>query len=281
MPGSGEYLMKLSLGTPSRLYWATLDTGSNLIWTTCRPCDSCSSQTSMFDPFQLSTYKSQSCSTSSCMEVPHHGCTINQLCGFRYSYGDKSFIEGAPKPALLELAGLVGLGSAQIRQGHSQFSGKEEVQETPMAPGGSQGTYYVLNLTDISIANSRLNIQFGGAQTTALLGDARSIIIDSGTALTYLAEDVYDQVANAVANFINHERLSPPEQDLLCYHVKNNGDPYEGLPEMTFHFVNADLKLPPSNIFRMFASGIACLTIKDGRDAHLWECCTAKHACEV
>ncbi|XP_031472612.1 aspartic proteinase CDR1 [Nymphaea colorata] len=35
MPGSGEYLMKLSLGTPSPLYWATLDTGSDLIWTTC------------------------------------------------------------------------------------------------------------------------------------------------------------------------------------------------------------------------------------------------------
>uniref|UniRef100_A0A5K1DSX9 Peptidase A1 domain-containing protein n=1 Tax=Nymphaea colorata TaxID=210225 RepID=A0A5K1DSX9_9MAGN len=70
MPGSGEYLMKLSLGTPSRPYWATLDIGSDLIWTMCRPCDCCSSQTSMFDPFQLSTYKSQSCSTSSSMKCP-------------------------------------------------------------------------------------------------------------------------------------------------------------------------------------------------------------------
>ncbi|KAF3782725.1 hypothetical protein EJ110_NYTH24435 [Nymphaea thermarum] len=33
---------------------------------------------------------------------------------------------------------------------------------------------------------------------------------------------------------------------------------------MTFHFANANWKLPPSNIFRMFGSGIACLTIKDG-----------------
>ncbi|KAF3782998.1 hypothetical protein EJ110_NYTH18304 [Nymphaea thermarum] len=66
---SGEYLMKLSLGTPSRLYRATLDRGSDLIWTTCCPCDSCSGQTSMFEPFQSSTYKSQSCSPSSCMEL--------------------------------------------------------------------------------------------------------------------------------------------------------------------------------------------------------------------
>ncbi|KAF3785264.1 Aspartic proteinase [Nymphaea thermarum] len=77
MPGSGEYLRKLSLGTPSCPYWATLDTDSDLIWTTCRPCDSCSGQTSMFDPFQSSTYKSQSCSSSSCMELDDHVCTIN------------------------------------------------------------------------------------------------------------------------------------------------------------------------------------------------------------
>ncbi|XP_031486855.1 aspartic proteinase CDR1-like [Nymphaea colorata] len=194
MPGFGEYLMKLSLGTPSRLYWATLVTGRNLIWMTCRPCDSCSGQTSMFDPLQSSTYKSQTCSASSCMELPIHGCTINQLCGFIYSYEDKSFVEvilasdwfdngahtvklpeivfgcvhhdGAPNPALLEVPGLVGLGGGplslvnqigssidkkfayslppnsnennsigQLKFGKdAEFSGQEEVQETPMAP---------------------------------------------------------------------------------------------------------------------------------------------------
>uniref|UniRef100_A0A5K0ZDY8 Peptidase A1 domain-containing protein n=1 Tax=Nymphaea colorata TaxID=210225 RepID=A0A5K0ZDY8_9MAGN len=129
-----------------------------------------------------------------------------------------------------------------------------------MASDGGEGSFYVLILTNISVGNSRLNIQFGGAQTTALLGDARSIIIDSGTSLTFLAKDVYVQAANV----INHERFYPPEQDLLRYHVENNGDPYEGLPEMTFHFANADWKLTPSNIFAMFRSGIACLAIKDG-----------------
>ncbi|KAF3782724.1 putative aspartic protease [Nymphaea thermarum] len=149
MPGSVEYLMKLSLGTPSRLYGATLDTGSDLIWTSCCPCNSCSSQTSMFDPLQSSTYKSQSCTASFCMKLARHGCTINQLCGFRYSYGDRSFIEGilatetllfdngagtvelpgivfgcvhnegAPIPALLEVPGLVGLGGGPLSIGSS------------------------------------------------------------------------------------------------------------------------------------------------------------------
>uniref|UniRef100_A0A5K1DH82 Peptidase A1 domain-containing protein n=1 Tax=Nymphaea colorata TaxID=210225 RepID=A0A5K1DH82_9MAGN len=85
----------------------------------------------------------------------------------------------------------------------ADFSGTEEVQETPMASDGGEGSFYVLILTNISVGNSRLNIQFAGAQTTALLGDARSIIIDSGTSLTFLAKDVYGQVANAVANVIN------------------------------------------------------------------------------
>ncbi|XP_031486882.1 aspartic proteinase CDR1-like [Nymphaea colorata] len=136
--------MKLSLGTPSHLYWATLVTVSDLIWTMCRPCDSCSGQTSMFDPLQSSTYKSQTCCARSCMELPIHGCTINQLCGFIYSYEDKSFVEvilasetllfdngagtvklpeivsgcvhqdGHPNPSLLEVPDLVGLGGGPL-----------------------------------------------------------------------------------------------------------------------------------------------------------------------
>ncbi|XP_031486878.1 probable aspartic protease At2g35615 [Nymphaea colorata] len=142
--------------------------------------------------------------------------------------------KGNPNPALLKVLGLAGLGGGplslslvnqigsfiykkfayclspysnennsmgQLKFGEdAEFSGKEEVQETPMAPGGSQGTYYVLNLTDISVGRNRLNIQFGGSKTTALLVDGRSIIIDLGTTLTFLAKDVFGQVANAVDN---------------------------------------------------------------------------------
>uniref|UniRef100_A0A5K1DMS4 Peptidase A1 domain-containing protein n=1 Tax=Nymphaea colorata TaxID=210225 RepID=A0A5K1DMS4_9MAGN len=332
MAGPGELLVKLSLGTPSSPYWAIIGTGSNLIWTTYRHCDNCPVKTPMFDPLQSSTYKNQRCSTSFCTELCDHRCTSDQLCWFRYSYGDNSKVEGVlasetllfdngadtikhegivfgcvhrednPDSALCKVPGLVGIGhgtlslvkqigssmdvkfayclppysnennsAGQLKFGEdAKFSGTEEVQEMPMASDGGEGSFYVHILTNISVENSRLNIQFGGAQTTALLllGDARSIIIDSGTGLTFLAKDVYGQVANAVANavanVINRERFYPPEQDLLCYHVENNGDPYEGLPEMTCHFTNADWNLPPSNIFGMFRSGIACLAIKDG-----------------
>nr|VVW61301.1 unnamed protein product [Nymphaea colorata] len=327
MAGPSEFLVKLSLGTPSSLYWAIIDTGSNLKWATCCHCDNCPVKTPMFDPRQSSTYKNQRCSTRFCMELQNHRCTSDPLCWFRYSYGDNSKAEGVlasetllfdngadtikhegivfgcvhhednPESALRKVPGLVvGLGRGPLSlvkqigssiddkfayclppysnennsvgqlkfSEDTEFSGTEEVQETPMASDGGEGSFYVLILTDISVGNSRLNTQFGGAQTTALLGDARSIIIDSGTSLTFLAKDVYGRVANAVANVINREHFYPPEQDLLCYHVEDNADPYEGLLEMTFHFTNADWKLPPSNIFGMFRSGITCLAIKDG-----------------
>uniref|UniRef100_A0A5K0ZFA4 Peptidase A1 domain-containing protein n=3 Tax=Nymphaea colorata TaxID=210225 RepID=A0A5K0ZFA4_9MAGN len=319
MAGPGEFLVKLSLGTPSSLYWAIIDAGSNLIWTTCCHCDNCHVKTPMFDPLQSSTYKNRRCSTSFCTELHDHRCTSDQLFCFRYSYRPNSEVEGVlasemllfdngadtikhegivfgsvhrednPDSALRKVPGLgrgppslvKQIGSSiddkfayclppyrnennsagQLKFGEdAPFSGTEDVQETPMASDGGEGSFYVLILTNISVGNSRLDIQFGGAQTTALLGDARSIIIDSGTSLTFLAKDVYVQAANV----INHERFYPLEQDLLCYHVENNGDPYEGLPGMTFHFANADWKLPPSNIFAMFRSGIACLAIKDG-----------------
>ncbi|XP_031486887.1 aspartic proteinase CDR1-like [Nymphaea colorata] len=193
-----------------------MDTGSDLIWTTCCPCDNCSIQTPMFDPLQSSTNKSQSCFASSCKELPQYGCTSDQRCCFIYSYVDESFIEGilATETLLfddgagtIKFTGIVfGCVHRKLKfikfSKDAEFSGKEEVQETPMAPGS---TDYVLNLIGISIGNTRLNIQFGVAQMTPLLGDARSIVIDAGTMLTYLAKDVYDQVANAVANVINHE----------------------------------------------------------------------------
>ncbi|KAM2392228.1 hypothetical protein ACFX1X_035740 [Malus domestica] len=47
----GEFLMKLSIGTPADTFNAIMDTGSDLIWTQCKPCEDCYDQpTPIFDP---------------------------------------------------------------------------------------------------------------------------------------------------------------------------------------------------------------------------------------
>ncbi|KAG2314960.1 hypothetical protein Bca52824_018082 [Brassica carinata] len=63
----GEYLMNISLGTPPFPIMAIADTGSDLLWTQCKPCDDCYTQDDpLFDPKASSTYKDISCSSRQC-----------------------------------------------------------------------------------------------------------------------------------------------------------------------------------------------------------------------
>ncbi|XP_019417869.1 PREDICTED: aspartic proteinase nepenthesin-1 [Lupinus angustifolius] len=91
--GNGEYLMELSIGTPPVSYPAVLDTGSDLIWTQCKPCTKCYNQpTPIFDPKKSSTFSKLSCSSSLCNALPSSTC--NDGCQYMYSYGDYSVTQG-------------------------------------------------------------------------------------------------------------------------------------------------------------------------------------------
>ncbi|KAE9608647.1 hypothetical protein Lal_00020795 [Lupinus albus] len=91
--GNGEYLMELSIGTPPVSYPAVLDTGSDLIWTQCKPCTKCYNQpTPIFDPNKSSTFSKLSCSSSLCNDLPSSTC--NNGCQYMYSYGDYSVTQG-------------------------------------------------------------------------------------------------------------------------------------------------------------------------------------------
>lgn len=91
--GNGEYLMELSIGTPPISYPAVLDTGSDLIWTQCKPCSQCYKQpTPIFDPKKSSTFSKLSCSSNLCKALPSSSC--NDGCQYVYSYGDYSMTQG-------------------------------------------------------------------------------------------------------------------------------------------------------------------------------------------
>ncbi|CAN6469291.1 unnamed protein product [Victoria cruziana] len=142
-PGSGDYLVTLSLGTPSHSYWAILDTGSDLTWTQCHPCVSCTGRSlSMFNPLASSTYKNQGCVSAACsaLSFREKHCNANAVCSFRHTYGDGSsaggdlaletflFDAGVRFPniafgcvhdergnlALHQVAGIVGLGGGSL-----------------------------------------------------------------------------------------------------------------------------------------------------------------------
>ncbi|CAA7056449.1 unnamed protein product [Microthlaspi erraticum] len=95
----GEYLMNISLGTPPRPIMAVADTGSELLWVQCKPCDSCYPQDDpIFDPKASSTYKDVSCSSSQCNSFSKAGAascfTKDNTCSYDIRYGDFSYTKG-------------------------------------------------------------------------------------------------------------------------------------------------------------------------------------------
>ena len=92
--GRGAYLLTLSIGTPPKSYPAVLYTGSDLIWTQCKPCSNCYNQpTPIFDPKQSSSFSFLSCTSNLCSALPSSSCHKN-TCIYAYSYGDNSFTKG-------------------------------------------------------------------------------------------------------------------------------------------------------------------------------------------
>lgn len=93
--GTGEYLMDLSIGSPAVSFSAILDTGSDLIWTQCKPCQVCFDQaTPIFDPKESSSYSKIPCSSALCKALPQQECNANNACEYIYSYGDTSSSQG-------------------------------------------------------------------------------------------------------------------------------------------------------------------------------------------
>ncbi|KAL1190486.1 Aspartic proteinase CDR1 [Cardamine amara subsp. amara] len=93
----GEYLMNVSLGTPPFPIMAIADTGSDLLWTQCKPCDDCYTQDDpLFDPQESSTYRDVSCSSSQCTALQKDASCSSEdsTCSYSMSYGDHSHTYG-------------------------------------------------------------------------------------------------------------------------------------------------------------------------------------------
>lgn len=92
--GNGEFLMKLAIGSPPRSFSAIMDTGSDLIWTQCKPCQQCFDQsTPIFDPEESSSFSKLSCSSELCGALPTSTCD-GDSCEYFYTYGDFSSTHG-------------------------------------------------------------------------------------------------------------------------------------------------------------------------------------------
>ncbi|KAI4295337.1 hypothetical protein L6164_035392 [Bauhinia variegata] len=92
---NGDYLMKLSFGTPPVDIYGLADTGSDLVWAQCTPCYGCYKQKNpKFDPQNSKTYSPIPCHSQQCDLVPGASCSSENLCGYSYAYADSSVTNG-------------------------------------------------------------------------------------------------------------------------------------------------------------------------------------------
>uniref|UniRef100_A0A0E0H1H0 Peptidase A1 domain-containing protein n=1 Tax=Oryza nivara TaxID=4536 RepID=A0A0E0H1H0_ORYNI len=138
--GNGEFLMDVSIGTPALAYSAIVDTGSDLVWTQCKPCVDCFKQsTPVFDPSSSSTYATVPCSSASCSDLPTSKCTSASKCGYTYTYGDSSSTQGVLATETFTLAksklpGVVfGCGDTNEGDGFSQGAGLVGLGRGPLS----------------------------------------------------------------------------------------------------------------------------------------------------
>ncbi|XP_058759756.1 aspartic proteinase CDR1-like [Vicia villosa] len=106
----GVYLMSYSIGTPPFKVYAFLDTGSNLIWHECKPCNICYNQTSpIFNPSKSSSYQNIPCSSRTCKSMANASCSYDRdACEYTLDYGHGTKTQGDLSVETLTLDSISG-----------------------------------------------------------------------------------------------------------------------------------------------------------------------------
>ncbi|KMZ72640.1 Eukaryotic aspartyl protease family protein, partial [Zostera marina] len=94
-PASFDYVMSISIGTPPFKFLALMDTGSDLNWMQCLPCDDCYPQDApLFDPSRSSTFNELSCDFDEDCPAAFLRCGDDSKCRYLYPYTDGSYTKG-------------------------------------------------------------------------------------------------------------------------------------------------------------------------------------------
>ncbi|KAF6153367.1 hypothetical protein GIB67_003557 [Kingdonia uniflora] len=92
--GSGEYFVRIGVGSPPRSQYMVIDSGSDIVWVQCQPCNQCYKQSDpVFDPSDSASFAGVGCGSSVCGRLENAGCRSGR-CRYQVSYGDGSYTKG-------------------------------------------------------------------------------------------------------------------------------------------------------------------------------------------
>ncbi|CAI0415346.1 unnamed protein product [Linum tenue] len=94
--GSGEYFVRIGVGSPPTSQYMVVDSGSDIVWVQCKPCSQCYPQSDpLFDPTISASFSGVSCSSAACDRLAAEtSSTDSDRCRYEVSYGDGSYTKG-------------------------------------------------------------------------------------------------------------------------------------------------------------------------------------------
>lgn len=146
----GEYLMKIKIGTPPVEQLVIADTGSDLLWTQCKPCTRCYKQDlPLFDPSRTSSYRTVSCQSDQCTASGRASCDRRNGCQYQVAYGDNSFSIGELAADTLTFDGGVSFPKVAFGCGHQNAGPFSQAGSGLIGLGG--GSISIINQLKSSI----------------------------------------------------------------------------------------------------------------------------------
>ncbi|CAB4308175.1 unnamed protein product [Prunus armeniaca] len=89
------YMVQVGIGSPATLVFLLLDTGGNLIWTQCKPCQNCYLQaTPIYDSRQSWSYRKLACNHPFCQGPRALYQCVNDECVYNINYGGGALTRG-------------------------------------------------------------------------------------------------------------------------------------------------------------------------------------------
>ncbi|KAI7990671.1 Aspartic proteinase CDR1 [Camellia lanceoleosa] len=238
----GEYVMKLSVGTPPVPLFGIVDTGGDLTWTQCKPCTQCFKE-------KLPYFNPKQAFINIQRVIVSVTIFINHLAAKTFTFESSTDGRAVPIPIMVfgcghndegtfneTATGIVGLGDgklsfvSQLKHSiHGKFSYclpplDSSLSKTKLIFGDnavvsgvgvistpitkkSTDTFYYLTLEGIKVGNKSLTYT---TPSKANLVDQGNIIIDSGTTLTLLPNELYEKLESELKKVITENRTSDP-----------------------------------------------------------------------
>ncbi|GMH12487.1 hypothetical protein Nepgr_014328 [Nepenthes gracilis] len=107
--GSGEYFVRIGVGSPPRSQYMVIDSGSDIVWVQCQPCSPCYRQSDpVFDPSESASFLGVACGSVVCDRLENSGCHSGR-CRYEVQYSDGSYTKGT---FALE---TITIGSTEVR----------------------------------------------------------------------------------------------------------------------------------------------------------------------